>query len=216
MAPDLASLLKPRDIPYETQERDGIEVGYSLMFTNDVNMEGYRLTLVFRNKGSQEKNIKPIVNLEDESRIQLPAYSYEAFVSNGAVLARTQTPPMPASQQSNYYSTGTIRNVATGSSYSYTGTTAPTPYGAAGGFAAGLAQGMAQGAANRARQDREDGLMMMKWANAFWLKSSYSLQPGAGAVGVLFFPSPKVGNLPLRLMVTVGGQDFVFVTKAAS
>lgn len=210
MAPDLANLLDPRDIPYEIKEVDGIEVGYSLMFSNADNSQGYRLTLVFRNKGKEPRVISPIVALEDASKIQIPAYAYESFVTNGAVLSGTRIPAISVSQPSSYYSIGTIRNTSTGNSFAYSGTTSSAPYGAAGGFASGFAQGIAQGAAVKAQQDREDGLLMMRWANAYWLKNTYSLQPGSGAVGALFFPSPKIGELPLNLKIELSGQTAVF------
>lgn len=214
IAPDLANLLKTRDIPYEIKEIDGVEIGYSLTHYDSDNFPGYRLTLVFRNKTQQAKTITPGISLVDKSKIQIPAYSYETVVGTAAVLAGTQVPPMPIEQRNSYYSTGTIRNVATGNAYSYSSTATQAPMGAAGGFASGFAQGMAQGAAIRAMNDREEGMLMMRWANAYWLKNSYALQPNAGAVGALFFPAPKVGELPLTLTVTVDNSTFQFQTIA--
>ena len=101
IAPDLANLLKPREIPYEIKEIEGVEVGYNLMFSNDENMQGYRLTLVFRNKTKEPRELAPVVTLEDGGRLQVPAYSYDAFVANGAVLAGTQVPSIPLEQLSS-------------------------------------------------------------------------------------------------------------------
>jgi hypothetical protein len=111
IAPDLANLLKTRDIPYEIKEIDGVEIGYSLTHYDSDNFPGYRLTLVFRNKTQQAKTITPGISLVDKSKIQIPAYSYETVVGTAAVLAGTQVPPMPIEQRNSYYSTGTIRKL---------------------------------------------------------------------------------------------------------
>lgn len=75
-----------------------------------------------------------------------------------------------------------------------------------------FAQGVAQGEARRAANDKEEGRLMLRWANSFWLKNTYELPPNTAASGTLFFPAATVGRLPLRLAVEIGGQKFEFVT----
>lgn len=208
---DVANLLPPRNIPYETVEKGGISLGYNLFFAKGGNLSGYRLTLVIRNNTSARRLLEPAVSLQDAGGFLVPPYAYQAFVTEAALLAGTAVPAIPVQAQSNYYNTGTIRNTTTGNTYAYSGTTTVAP---AGGFAGGFAQGMAQGAAIRARNDREEGHKMLRWANAFWLKSAYDLPPGTAASGSLFFPASNLGQLPLRLTIETGGEKFQFVTAA--
>ena len=206
---DVANLLPPRNIPYETLEKGGVSLGYNLFFSKGGNLSGYRLTLVIRNNTAARKVIEPVVSLQDAGGFQVPPYSYQAFVTEAASLAGTAVPATPVQAQSNYYNSGTIRSTTTGNTYTYSGTTTTAP---AGGFANGFARGMAQGAAMQAGQDREEGRLMLRWANAFWLKSGYDLPPGAAASGALFFPAANLGQVPLRLTVEIDGQKFEFVT----
>lgn len=81
-------------------------------------------------------------------------------------------------------------------------------------FGDAFAQGMARGDAMRAANDREEGRLMLRWANSFWLKNTYELPPNTAVSGVLFFPAATVGQLPLRLVVEVGGQKFEFMTAS--
>lgn len=208
---DVANLLPPRNIPYETVEKGGISLGYNLFFVKGGNLSGYRLTLVIRNNTAARRVVEPVVSLQDAGGFQVPPYAYQAFVTEAASLAGTAVPAIPVQAQSNYYNSGTIRNTTTGNTYTYSGTAKTAP---AGGFAGGFAQGMAQGAAVRATQDREEGRLMLRWANAFWLKSGYDLPPGAAASGALFFPAATLGQVPLQLTVEVGGEKFEFVTAA--
>jgi hypothetical protein len=207
---DVANLLSPRNIPYETAEKDGVSVAYNLFYAKSDNLAGYRLTLIFRNKTGSKQMLQPVISLQDANGFIIPPYEYQAFVAEAASLAGTTVPIVPVPNQTNYYHSGTIRNVATGNAYSYSGTTASTP-----GFAQGLAQGMAQARANQAQADREHGRLMLRWANSYWLKSAYNLPPGAAASGALFFPAAQPGRLPLRLNVELAGHAFEFVTITA-
>lgn len=208
---DVANLLPPRNIPYETVEQGGISLGYNLFFAKGGSLSGYRLTLIVRNNTSGRRVLEPVVSLQDAAGFLITPYTYQAFVTEAAILAGTAIPAAPAPTQSSYYNTGTIRNTSTGNTYAYSGTTSTAP---AGGFLGGLAQGLAQGAANRAGNDREEGRMMLRWANSFWLKSAYELPPGTATSGALFFPATNLGQLPLRLTIEIGGEKFQFVTAA--
>lgn len=210
MATDTANLLAPRQIPFETKRVSNIDVSYNLLYSSSDNFTGYRLTLIFRNRGANTETIMPTVALRDADGVAIAPYEFYAFMSEAAALAGTVVPPISPTQQSTYYSVGTIRNTATGTTYNYSGATIPTPSAS---FATGFAQGMAQGAAIRAANDRKEGLLMMRWANTFWLKSIYTLPPDTAVTGAVFFPSPQLGALPLRLSVGLAGAEADFVTS---
>ena len=209
LATDTANLLAPRQIPFETKSAADVEVSYNLFFAKSNNLSGYRLTLIFRNRGSSPMRLTPKISLQDAAAFVIPPYDFYAFMSEAAALAGTEVPPIPVAQQSTYYSSGTIRNTSTGTAYNYTSTTRQS---SGGGFAAGFAQGVAQGAAIRAANDREQGFLMMRWANSFWLKSAYVLPPGSAVTGAVFLPSPQLGEQPLKLGVGLGGSEVEFVT----
>jgi len=211
-ARDVANLLPPRDIPYETSEKDGVAVSYNLFHSQGGNFAGYRLTLIIKNSMSVPQFLRPSVSLQEANGLLVQPWSYEAFVNVAATLAGTPVPPFPIqNQQNSFYSSGTITNTTTGTTYNYATSTAPAK-SPVGSFAAGLAQGMAQGAARRAADDREEGQMMMRWANSFWLRNGYQVPSGAAVSGALFFPASAVGQAPLRLTVEVNGKQFVFTS----
>lgn len=209
LATDTANLLAPRQIPFETKVVGDLEVSYNLFFSKGNNLSGYRLTLILRNRGAYPVSLTPMISLQDAAGFVIPPYEFNAFMSEAAALAGTVAPPIPVVQQSTYYSSGTIRNTSTGTTYNYSGTTRQST---GGGFASGFAQGVAQGAAVRAANDREEGLKMMRWANAFWLKSNYIIQPGAAVTGAIFLPSPQLGAQPLKLTVGFAGHSVEFLT----
>lgn len=210
-APDVANLLPPRNIPYETIERAGLSIGYNLFFAKSGNLSGYRLTLVIRNKTHLRITVEPTVSLQDANGFLIPPYAYQSFVSEAAALAGTAIPYVPIQAPSSYYSTGTVRNTTTGTNYSYSDTTTSAP---SGGFAGGFAQGMAQGAAIRTANDREEGRLMLRWANSFWLKRGYDLPPGTATSGALFFPAAALGQVPLKLVIEANGEKFEFITAS--
>lgn len=208
-ARDVASVLSPHDIPYETIEKDGIAVSYNLSFSGGDHFSGYRLTLVFRNNSDVAQVVHPVVTLQESHGLLVRPYAYNTFVAEAAALAGTVVPPVPQNESANYYSTGTIRDTTTGNSYTYSGTTTSRP---AGGFAAGFAQGSALGASIRAAKAKEEGRTMLRWADAYWLRDNYQLPPDSAASGVLFFPAASVGQMPLRLRVALAGRTYTFVS----
>lgn len=210
---DTANLLAPRDIPYETQERNGMAVSYNLLFVPRGNFSGYRLTLIFRNTTKENRVAWPRITLQDADGLIVEPSSYEAVMTHAATLAGTPvTPYIVGNQNMNYYHTGTIRNAMTGSTYQYSGRTTSTP---AAGFASGFASGMAQGAAISAAQDREEGRLMLRWGSAFYLRSQYQLPPNSAVSGALLFPASSLGVLPLKLTVDTGVDQFVFTTTSS-
>lgn len=98
-ANDVANLLPPRDIPYETQEQNGISVSYNLFYVVEGPGSYYRLTLVFRNNTESRQILTPIVSLKDASGQVLNPFQYDAFILYATTMAQTQVPlPMDAGQ----------------------------------------------------------------------------------------------------------------------
>lgn len=213
---DVANLLSPREIPYETQEQSGIAVSYNLFFVKQGNFSGYRLTLIFRNNTDRTEVFVPAVVLRDASGLLLYPDTYADFMSLAAALAGTAVPPFPVAQSDSYYHQGTIISPS-GRAYTYSGTTTSAPSGGfAGGLASGLSQGIAMGAAARAARDREEGRLMLKWGSSYWLKEQYTVPPKSAVAGALFFSSPALGNLPLSVFVAVDQGLFEFKTVASA
>lgn len=209
-ARDVANLLAAREIPYETQERGGIAVSYNIMHAASQAFTGYRLTLIFRNTGSAAQVITPQIRLQDATGLIVPPSSYEAVMTQAAVLAGTPvTPYVAATPSTAYYHTGTIRSMTTGSTLHYSGQTTSMP---SGGFAGGMASGIAQGAALSGARARQEGQTLLRWANSYYLKSRYQVPPQSAVAGALLFPAAHVGPLPLKLTIEAGGEKFEFLT----
>ena len=206
---DTATLSGPRNILFETKEIDGVAVSYSLLHGKSSNISGYRLTLQIRNNSRTEQSLSPRLTLKDGAGFIVQPYQYQVFMAKAASLAETAMPQIPVSQASTYYSTGTIRDVSTGSTYSYSGTTQQVP---SGGGESGIAQGMTQIAVMRAGTDREEGRLLLRWGDAFWLKSTYRIPPATAISGALFFPANYIGVKPLTLIVEIGARKFEFMT----
>lgn len=49
-----------------------------------------------------------------------------------------------------------------------------------------------------------------KWANAYWLKSKFTIPPNGIEVGELVFHSARIDNLPMKLTVNSAKQEFAF------
>lgn len=204
---DVANLFSPREVPYETMEHGGVLVGYNLFFAKNATVSGYRLTLIFKNNSDSRQLIKPSVSLRDDGGVLIRPYSYQAFVARAAILAGTVVPPEPFSCRCvGHYSSGTIDDTAGADSEAGTETGASGP---------GQVKAMSEDAASGATNDRE-GLLMLIWANSFWLKESYDLPAGAASWGALFFPTSSLGELPLHLTIELGGRKYEFDTVATS
>lgn len=197
-APHIATFDKTKNIPYETQEIGGIAVSYSLSFNNYRHDSGYDLKLIFKNNTDSPKNIAPLIMLQDADGMIIQPYSYSSYISQASMLAGIQVPDVPMRQSHS----GTITSNNTGNSYRYTATSG-------GGFSGGFARG----AAMRAQQDKNYGISMLRWADIFWLNSSYTLPPHSGASGALPFPASDLGKLPLSLTVEIGNNKYKFYSS---
>lgn len=204
---DLANLLSPRNIPYETQELDGVSVSYNL-FTDG--REYVRLTLVVKNTTASEISFSPEVTLVDSGGVVINPYTYEQIRMQAVGLLGTQVPMLPPPQPSAYTMTGSIQSLNTGNTYTYSGSAR-----ARNSFAQEYATGYNVGSAIAARQAQDSGYLMLRWIDAYWLRKQYSVQPGSAAVGALLFPANQVNRLPLKLSVKVGSRQFVFVSKSS-
>lgn len=213
--PDIANLLEPRDIPYEIQRKGDFAVGYNMMMLEGGPFRGVRLTLFFRNFGKDSTTIQPKISVNDISGFDVSAASYENFVLEASILAGSPVPPMPDFQPATTFSTttGTIRNTTTGSTYRYDANTTSRPTPATNAMAS-FAQGVAIREARDAADNRDAGRLMLRWANAFWLRRSYAIEPGKAIGGSLYFPAANLKQLPLTIEVNVNGKIFVFNTKS--
>lgn len=99
-----------REVPYEMQERDGLRVAYHLTFVPTGSTKGYRLTLMFQNIGTEDRQIAPVVTLQDGTGFLISSASYESTMALGASLAGTPAPGLPAEQRG--FSSGFARSAA--------------------------------------------------------------------------------------------------------
>ncbi|MBI5255404.1 MAG: hypothetical protein HY855_02815 [Burkholderiales bacterium] len=165
--------------------------------------------MTFKNITTEALSVTPRVSLIDANGRMLNPTEFEPFMATASTLAGTPPPAIPAFGPDYYRTTGTVTSAQTGNVYRYSGTTTP-----AGGFASGFSQGYAMGNAMNAARDREEGRSHTLWAGGNWLRSSYTIPPGATALGVLFFPAPSVGAVPITVNVNAAGQTFSFKTAA--
>ena len=211
---NIANLREPQDIRYEIQRKGDISVGYNMTLVESGPAKGIRLTLFFRNEGIQNKTFKPSLTVVDPNGFLVPAITHRNFVEYASLLAGAPVPPMPnftpVTTQSS--TSGTIRNTATGSTYQYDSDTNYTS-GAQATPVDGVLKGIAMRQATDAAANRDTGRLLLRWANTYWLRDEYSLQPGTATGGVLYFQAVGVSQLPLKLKVAVASEVFEFTTK---
>ena len=212
---DIANLRETKDIPYEIQRKGGISVGYNMTLVENGPAKGIRVTLFFRNEGIQNMIFKPNLTLVDPNGFLVPATTYRNFVEYASLLAGTPVPPMPnfTPVTTQASTSGTIRNTATGSTYQYDSDTKYTS-GAERTPVDGVLQGIAIRQATDAAANRETGRLLLRWANTYWLRDEYSLEPGTATGGALYFQTVGVSQLPLKLRVAVANEVFEFATKS--
>lgn len=216
LARDIATLNGSAQIPYETQERGGLAVGYNLQFEpGGKDFSGYRLTLVLRNMGPSKRTVSPEVMLQDSTGFMVEPYAYGAFMARAQTLSVTPIPPRPVRQAQpsggQAVTNGSVTNQRTGAQVGYQQTTTYTPAVQA-GFGQAFVEGMADGAVSFAQNQRQLGDTAARWASAYWIKSVYELPPGAASGGALVFGSAAAGPFPMKVTVTVDGERFEFLT----
>lgn len=205
---DPANSAAAESVLYEWQESEGVKVGFNLAHTTSQNFSGYRVSLMISNVAGVPLTVTPKVTLLEGTRIALQPQDLYSLAGTAAALAHTSVPTaVYNAPPSSYYHTGTITSTS-GERYNYSGRSTPS-----GGFSAGYAQGAALGAAIRAGADRDEGTEILKWATSYWLKNEYLIPPDSSVVGVLFFPAEKIGALPMKLSVDVGGKLFAFTSR---
>ncbi len=205
--PDTAPFDDEDDIPYEFQDRSGLEVGYSVQYIELERFSGYKLTFVIRNKSDSVVGFTPRVRMADANGLILQESSYDSLMAEAAALSGTRIPDIPLAQPYGSYQSGTIRNVATGSTYVYSGYSQSQ-----GGFASGYAQGAAIGDAIHAGKQRRYGRMMLEWLPKNWMRNSYTLDPGFAISGSLLYSASEEAELPLKIKLDVGREEFLFET----
>jgi len=207
------------DIPYEFQERLGLEVGYNIQYVKLERFSGYKLTFIFRNKSTSTIDISPRIRLIDANGMIIKESSYDGVMAESAMMARTAIPQIPAIQiaQQPYgsYQSGTIQNLNTGNTYTYSGYSQPQPnYGAS--FAGGFAQGAALGAAIAGASERKYGVMMMEWLPRNWMRGNYTLEPNLATSGSILYSASSSTKLPLKIKLDIGTSEFMFETVSGS
>ena len=164
-----------RSAPYHTIVRDGFSVSYNMSAVSG-RIPMMRLSLIIRNLKSETQEVRPQITVRNAAGFVLQPYSHEAFMAMAASMAGTSIPAIPSQDTAQtYYSSGTVTNTYTGSTYTYSGTTATAP-----NFGASFAQGFNQGLAMGAIAQRNAGYDMMNWGSSYWLKSQYLLPAGGG------------------------------------
>lgn len=203
---DMANLFSPRDVAYESVVHGDILVGYNMFFAKNPNVSGYRLTLIFQNNSGYNQHFTPKIALRDAAGVPIRPYSYQAFTEKAAALAGTIVPPEPLACPCNrHYSVDTISNTTMLDGGANPTTLTDSPRN---GYAKIISEETVSGSVS----DRE-GLLMLLWANSFWLREAYDLPAEAKSWGALFFPAAALGELPLHLTVEIGGQKYEFDTR---
>jgi hypothetical protein len=209
-----------REAIHETQSRGGVSIAFAARYLTSGHVSrGYEVTLIFKNESSTTVLLTPAVTVSDSSGLELRAMALDAYVAQASMLAGTSIPAGSATVvppgRTTTQSDGTLRDSSSGRTYTYSAQATTTP---SSDFASGFSQGLAQSQANAgvyaALADRERGLENLSWAQSYWLKSAYSLPPGASSVGALFLPAPSTRPLPLTVVVDAGGQRFQFQTRS--
>lgn len=70
-------------------------------------------------------------------------------------------------------------------------------------------------AANSGAADGETAHDRIKWANAYWLKSRFTIPPNGIEMGELVFHASSLDKLPMKLTVKSAHQEFVFTINDA-
>lgn len=208
---DIAPLTPGITRPFDVQEKSGLAVSYNL---TQVEGGGMTLRLVFRNNSSDKLLVEPKVALTDAAGFVVQAETYAQNIEMAAQMQGGAVTVIPQAQAPSYYNSGTIRSNTTGNTYSYSGYSSPSSGGFASGFAAGsnsVALGLAIGQARAAAEMAAAGRKLFDWVNAFWLKSSYELEPQTAVVGVLTY-AERPFPLPLRVRVEAAGNRYEFLT----
>jgi len=189
LAADLAAFETDESIPYETQSKEGLSVGYNL---HDLrrwsNFSGGRLTLVIKNTSAKNVVIYPRITMTDANGVLVVARTKDDVLAQAGQLAGTQPPGSTFVAQS-------FGRLSAGEA-----------------FANGFQRGLANAAAARAETDRREGRLMSEWVGAYWLKDSYALPSGSAAVGALIVPRIAPSRTPITIAVEVNGETFLFRT----
>jgi len=189
---------------YETIEKNGIAVGYTLNYSKSKNFTGYALGVTLKNNTSMPVLFRPAILVQDADGFLIQAVAYQDFINWAAALAATPVPQMPVEQPYQYNTEGTITSANGTSTYSATTTTSSSVVSS---FASGWRAGAIIGSAN----DRAEGKAFLQFSNQ-WLKSEYQLPSGVAVKGILVFPTLDKAKLPIKVVIQVAGEKFEFFT----
>lgn len=191
-------------ILYEAKQDEHWWVAYHLSRNGD--FDCYRLTLMIQNKGETAKVVTPDVSVLDSKGATITTANVQGVLSMASAMAGAPIPSAPPSVYQSY--SGTARSWSTGETYSV------TVQQNNGGFWGGLAAGIAQGQRNAAIQRAMAGLDMLKWVNAFWLRTPMKFEPQGYGYGSLLLDGPNDRPLPIRVRVKIEDSEFEFTTRA--
>lgn len=196
----------PKLVPFEFAVIDDFVVGYNLQ-TDEGGYgfpEGYRLTISIKNDKQVGAMATPKVSLEDANGFVLPIMEYSRYFARASILSGTPIPDVPVRAPSQFSHQGKIRDTLTGKTYAYSGTSRSTSTIQDGATDIGN-----QIRATNAAHAQMEGMARLSWADTYWLKSAYFIEPGTTVVGVLYV-TPRRPMNPLRIKVSLGQDAFVF------
>lgn len=193
-------------VRYQFMEGSAASVGMSIAFARTESTSGFIVNVILKNTSKAPAELRPSLTLQDRDGLVKTPYTYDAFARHAARLAGIQVPAVAAVSSRTQVHRGTMEDQQTGRRYDYSGTSRARGAGFADGFAAGLAQGDAAAAAGAKRE----GAALLRWADTYWLRENYHLEPGQAVSAVVVFPTTAIGSLPATVSVTVNGELFTF------
>lgn len=207
MVEDMAPLGAVTKLPYEFKNGRLVTVGLNLRYAETSSTSGYIATIFMKNNTKERLEVAPRVTLEEGSGLVREPYTFAAFMQHAARLAGVQIPASLQQQPQSVEHRGTVRDISTGRTYSYSGSTSS---GQGGGFLGGLLAGLADAEVANASAAKKEGGTLLRWADAHWMKDRYRLESGQAVAAVLVYPRRGIGHLPLTFRVNVDDEIFVF------
>lgn len=196
---------------YSGRNSASIEVGATGTPARYIGFNGYRAKVQFTNKSDSFVTIRPDIILRDSTNHLVGHADLLLFVKEASRISQSPVPQSFYAPNSGYNQVfGTIRDSATGRSYSYSGYSGSPP-----SFGSGFSQGYALGRALGEARRREEASKALSWAASSWIKSEYNIPPGVTVSGEVFFISSDTEGVsrkttvePLMLQVFFWDESF--------
>lgn len=214
--PDISSPYAKGMVPFEIRYLDVLSVAVNA--TTQPGIVGVTtVTVFFKSHHDKELILVPKIKLIDVNGLEVPAYSYDGFMSEVSALAGTPYIPMPDFKPYTSTTTtqGTIRDTRTGQSYNYEAQSTSRSGGPLTNAVNSYAQGVAMREAIDAADRRRAGQSYMRWASSAWMREAYTVAPNTAVSGVIVFPFLlEKERLPAKVQLSVSGHPFEFVIGA--